>query len=69
VTVPSCFCVTGCSFTVLVHTRDAATRNMEKVQVIKVWFLNHLSRLVKPVQRRDGFPSQVSSGEAGTKSW
>uniref|UniRef100_A0A8C9X6R8 Mitotic spindle assembly checkpoint protein MAD2B n=1 Tax=Sander lucioperca TaxID=283035 RepID=A0A8C9X6R8_SANLU len=25
----------GCSFTVLVHTRDAATRNMEKVQVIK----------------------------------
>uniref|UniRef100_A0A3Q2EB97 Mitotic spindle assembly checkpoint protein MAD2B n=1 Tax=Cyprinodon variegatus TaxID=28743 RepID=A0A3Q2EB97_CYPVA len=24
-----------CSFTVLVHTRDAATRNMEKVQVIK----------------------------------
>ncbi|KAF3860122.1 hypothetical protein F7725_000377 [Dissostichus mawsoni] len=25
----------GCSFSVLVHTRDAATRNMEKVQVIK----------------------------------
>uniref|UniRef100_A0A8C6LDH1 Mitotic spindle assembly checkpoint protein MAD2B n=1 Tax=Nothobranchius furzeri TaxID=105023 RepID=A0A8C6LDH1_NOTFU len=25
----------GCSFTVLVHTREAATRNMEKVQVIK----------------------------------
>ncbi|PWA33002.1 hypothetical protein CCH79_00016855, partial [Gambusia affinis] len=25
----------GCSFAVLVHTRDAATRNMEKVQVIK----------------------------------
>uniref|UniRef100_A0A8C5DRI7 Mitotic spindle assembly checkpoint protein MAD2B n=1 Tax=Gouania willdenowi TaxID=441366 RepID=A0A8C5DRI7_GOUWI len=25
----------GCSFTVLVHTRDVATRNMEKVQVIK----------------------------------
>lgn len=30
----------GCSFTVLVHTRDAATRNMEKVQVIKVRFEN-----------------------------
>ena len=28
--------VPGCSFTVLVHTREAATRNMEKVQVIKV---------------------------------
>uniref|UniRef100_A0A674EM28 Mitotic spindle assembly checkpoint protein MAD2B n=1 Tax=Salmo trutta TaxID=8032 RepID=A0A674EM28_SALTR len=25
----------GCTFTVLVHTREAATRNMEKVQVIK----------------------------------
>ncbi|KAF6721599.1 Mitotic spindle assembly checkpoint protein MAD2B [Oryzias melastigma] len=25
----------GCSFSVLVHTRDAATRNMEKVQVMK----------------------------------
>uniref|UniRef100_A0A4W3HD42 Mitotic spindle assembly checkpoint protein MAD2B n=1 Tax=Callorhinchus milii TaxID=7868 RepID=A0A4W3HD42_CALMI len=25
----------GCTFTVLVHTRDAATRNMEKIQVIK----------------------------------
>lgn len=31
---------TGCSFTVLVHTRDAATRNMEKVQVIKVRLKN-----------------------------
>uniref|UniRef100_A0A3P8SQJ3 Mitotic spindle assembly checkpoint protein MAD2B n=1 Tax=Amphiprion percula TaxID=161767 RepID=A0A3P8SQJ3_AMPPE len=30
----------GCSFTVLVHTRDAATRNMEKVQVIKVRLSN-----------------------------
>lgn len=28
--------VTGCSFSVLVHTREAATRSMEKVQVIKV---------------------------------
>jgi len=26
----------GCTFTVLVHTREAATRNMEKIQVIKV---------------------------------
>ncbi|TRY82348.1 hypothetical protein DNTS_000069 [Danionella cerebrum] len=26
----------GCTFTVLVHTREAATRNMEKVQVIKM---------------------------------
>ncbi len=26
----------GCTFTVLVHTREAAIRNMEKVQVIKV---------------------------------
>lgn len=34
---------TGCSFTVLVHTRDAATRNMEKVQVIKVGFKTILS--------------------------
>uniref|UniRef100_A0A8C7AYY7 Mitotic spindle assembly checkpoint protein MAD2B n=1 Tax=Neovison vison TaxID=452646 RepID=A0A8C7AYY7_NEOVI len=25
----------GCTFTVLVHTREAATRNMEKIQVIK----------------------------------
>ncbi|XP_055515210.1 mitotic spindle assembly checkpoint protein MAD2B isoform X1 [Leucoraja erinacea] len=25
----------GCTFTVLVHTRDVATRNMEKIQVIK----------------------------------
>uniref|UniRef100_A0A8C1ZMX6 Mitotic spindle assembly checkpoint protein MAD2B n=2 Tax=Cyprinus carpio TaxID=7962 RepID=A0A8C1ZMX6_CYPCA len=25
----------GCTFTLLVHTREAATRNMEKVQVIK----------------------------------
>lgn len=28
--------LTGCTFTVLVHTREAATRNMEKIQVIKV---------------------------------
>ena len=27
--------LTGCTFTVLVHTREAATRNMEKIQVIK----------------------------------
>lgn len=26
----------GCTFTVLVYTRESATRNMEKVQVIKV---------------------------------
>lgn len=26
----------GCTFTVLVHTREAATRNMEKIQVMKV---------------------------------
>eukprot|EP00079_Xenopus_tropicalis_P037055 XP_017950826.1 PREDICTED: mitotic spindle assembly checkpoint protein MAD2B isoform X3 [Xenopus tropicalis] len=25
----------GCTFTLLVHTREAATRNMEKIQVIK----------------------------------
>ncbi|KAL7976029.1 hypothetical protein Chor_014986 [Crotalus horridus] len=25
----------GCTFTILVHTREAATRNMEKIQVIK----------------------------------
>uniref|UniRef100_H3BIS4 Mitotic spindle assembly checkpoint protein MAD2B n=1 Tax=Latimeria chalumnae TaxID=7897 RepID=H3BIS4_LATCH len=25
----------GCTFTVLVHTRESATRNMEKIQVIK----------------------------------
>lgn len=30
--------MTGCSFSVLVHTREAATRSMEKVQVIKVTF-------------------------------
>uniref|UniRef100_A0A672K844 Mitotic arrest deficient 2 like 2 n=1 Tax=Sinocyclocheilus grahami TaxID=75366 RepID=A0A672K844_SINGR len=29
----------GCTFTVLVHTREAATRNMEKVQVIKFLLL------------------------------
>ncbi|RLV95553.1 hypothetical protein DV515_00012836 [Chloebia gouldiae] len=33
----------GCTFTVLVHTREAATRNMEKIQVIKVSdILGHL---------------------------
>nr|XP_055023410.1 mitotic spindle assembly checkpoint protein MAD2B-like isoform X6 [Misgurnus anguillicaudatus] len=33
----------GCTFTVLVHTREAATRNMEKVQVIKdfPWIVAH----------------------------
>lgn len=30
------FDLAGCTFTVLVHTREAATRNMEKIQVIKV---------------------------------
>ncbi|KAG9460317.1 hypothetical protein GDO78_022635, partial [Eleutherodactylus coqui] len=29
-----CF-FSGCTFTLLVHTREAATRNMEKIQVIK----------------------------------
>lgn len=28
--------IAGCTFTVLVYTRESATRNMEKVQVIKV---------------------------------
>ncbi|KAE8591839.1 hypothetical protein XENTR_v10018589 [Xenopus tropicalis] len=33
----------GCTFTLLVHTREAATRNMEKIQVIKVCICNLLS--------------------------
>lgn len=33
----------GCSFSVLVHTREAATRSMEKVQVIKVTVSNRNS--------------------------
>ncbi|XP_029579051.1 mitotic spindle assembly checkpoint protein MAD2B isoform X3 [Salmo trutta] len=33
----------GCTFTVLVHTREAATRNMEKVQVIKVSVVKNMT--------------------------
>ncbi|XP_054031607.1 mitotic spindle assembly checkpoint protein MAD2B isoform X2 [Dryobates pubescens] len=35
----------GCTFTVLVHTREAATRNMEKIQVIKQ-LLQYLTQTV-----------------------
>lgn len=43
----------GCTFTVLVHTREAATRNMEKIQVIKVSdVLGHLI-LCEKLQSKD----------------
>ncbi|KAI1231430.1 hypothetical protein IHE44_0007879 [Lamprotornis superbus] len=43
----------GCTFTVLVHTREAATRNMEKIQVIKVSdTLGHLT-VCEKLQSKD----------------
>lgn len=43
----------GCTFTVLVHTREAATRNMEKIQVIKVSdILGHLT-VCEKLQSKD----------------
>ncbi|PKU38730.1 mitotic spindle assembly checkpoint protein mad2b [Limosa lapponica baueri] len=43
----------GCTFTVLVHTREAATRNMEKIQVIKVGdIFGSLTACEQPAEQR-----------------
>lgn len=52
---------TGCSFSVLVHTREVATRSMEKVQVIKVTLRTVTNRNLMCGERHVCFPKITCS--------